>query len=144
MDQEKLLKLKCFHASFHQKVLVSSILGCGGFAFFSYPLLLVCRFLGYTKCLHGSLKKREYYRNRVVARLWLNFFLLDYALYVVGKRLYARDVLLVVDRFILDALIDVMYDTHINPFKTIMGRFLFLFLCRSLSRSAKGFFDDCG
>lgn len=109
------------------------------FAFFSYPLLLVCRFLGYTKRFKGTLIQREYYRNRAVAHLWLNLLLLDYALYVVCNRLSERNTILVVDRFIIDILIDAMYDTHLNPFKSVLGRFLLLYLCRSLMNGVHGF-----
>ncbi|MEM2704251.1 MAG: hypothetical protein QXR45_13960 [Candidatus Bathyarchaeia archaeon] len=107
--------------------------------FLLLPLLLVCRVLGYTKRFKGTLIQREYYRNRAVAHLWLNLFLLDYALYVVCKRFSERDAILVVDRFIIDILIDVMYDTHLNPFNSIPGRFLLLYLCRSLRNGAQGF-----
>jgi len=104
------------------------------FAFFSYPLLALCRLLGLTKRLPNTpIPVREYWRYRSIAVTWLHLHLLDYLLYFVSKLAFSRGVI-VADRFALDVFVDVAYDTHINPLKHIFGRFFLLFIYRLLRR----------
>jgi len=108
------------------------------FAFLSYPLLGVCKLLGYT-IRERCQPIRKYYRNRAIAHLWLQIFLLDYIIYVYLKRLYGKDEVLVVDRFMPDIFVDVIYDTRLNPLKSIIGKFFLLSMVRLLRGRAKGF-----
>jgi len=104
------------------------------FAFFSYPLLALCRLLGLTKHLPStSIPVREYWRYKSIAATWLHLHLLDYLLYLVSKLAFSRGVI-VADRFALDVFVDVAYDTRINPLKHIFGRFFLLFIYRLMRR----------
>lgn len=105
------------------------------FAFFSYPLLLLYRFLRLTRRTRSSpIPLRLYWLYRPTALLWLHFFLLDYLLYVLVKLTLNRRQVIVADRFMLDMLVDVAYDTRLNPIKYIIGRFFMLVLYNWIRR----------
>ncbi len=105
------------------------------FALTSYPLLAICRFLGLTLRPRGStIPLRLYWMVKPISRLWLNLFLLDYAIYAsyVSTNLFCRKSVVVADRFALDILVDVIYDTRLNPLKHLVGRFFYLLLYKLL------------
>lgn len=104
------------------------------FAFFSYPLLALCRFLGLTKRLPNiPIPVREYWRYRPLAVVWLHLHLLDYLIYLISKIVFLRSIV-VADRFVLDVFVDVIYDTHLNPLRYVFGRFFLLFIYRLLGK----------
>jgi len=104
------------------------------FAFFSYPLLAICRILGLTKRFSKtSIPIREYWRYRPIAIAWFHLYLLDYLLYFISKIVFSRGII-VADRFALDVLVDVVYDTHINALKHLFGRFFPLFIYRLMKK----------
>lgn len=92
-------------------------------AFFSYPLLGLCRALGYTK-KNGYIVTREYYRNGAVAKLWATFYPLDYVLCSLAKIWTIRKMnsVIVFDRYIPDMITDVILQTRINILRRFMGR----------------------
>ena len=104
------------------------------FAFFSYPLLALCRFLGLTKRLPDSpIPVREYWRYKPIAIAWLSLFLLDYLMYLLFRILFSRGVI-VADRFALDVFVDVIYNTHLNPLRYVLGRHFLLSIYRLLRK----------
>jgi hypothetical protein len=108
------------------------------FALASYPLLAICRFLGLTLRLRrGAIPLRLYWMVKPIAYLWLNLSLLDYAIYI-STNLFRRSIV-VADRFALDILVDIIYDTHLNPLKHLVGRFFYLLLYKLLkTNKARG------
>lgn len=105
------------------------------FAFFSYPLLALCRFLRLTRRTRFSpIPVRLYWLYRPIALLWLHFFLFDYLLYVLVKLVFSRKQVVVADRFMLDVFVDAAYDTRLNPIKYVIGRFFLLTLFKLMKR----------
>ena len=100
-------------------------------AFFSYPLLALCRALGYTK-REGYLVVREYYRNGAIASLWAILYPLDYVLCSLVKIRTMRrtNSVVVFDRFIPDIIADVIFQTRINILKKFVGKILLSHLKR--------------
>lgn len=104
------------------------------FAFFSYPLLAFCRILGLTRHTPNSpIPVRDYWRYRPIAVLWLHLYLFDYLIYILSELLFSGGTI-VADRFALDIFVDVIYDTHLNPLRHIIGRFFLLFIYRLLRK----------
>ena len=110
------------------------------FAFSSYPLLALCRILRLTKrTMFSVIPLRLYWLYKPIAILWIHLFLLDYLLYVLIVLALNRKKVVIADRFMLDVLVDVAYDTHLNPTKYIIGRFFLLLLYRLMKKgSLKG------
>jgi len=105
------------------------------FAFSSYPILALCRFLGLTRRTRLSpIPLRLYWFYRPIALLWFHFFLFDYLFYVLVKLAFSRKHVVIADRFMLDVFVDVAYDTHLNPVRFIIGRFFLLLLHRLMKR----------
>jgi hypothetical protein len=48
--------------------------------------------------------------------------------------MFSREKVVVADRFMLDALVDVAYDTRLNPIKHVIGRFFLLTLSRLMRK----------
>jgi len=94
-------------------------------AFFSYPLLALCRVLGYTK-KKGYLVVREYHRNAAIAALWAILYPLDYTLCSLAKIRITRKAnsVIVFDRFIPDIIADVIFQTRINILKKFVGKII--------------------
>lgn len=94
-------------------------------AFFSYPLLALCRALGYTK-RQQYLVVREYHRNVAIATLWAILYPLDYILCSLAKIRIMRKAnsVIVFDRFIPDMIADVISQTRINILKKFVGRII--------------------
>uniref|UniRef100_A0A7J3SKY8 Thymidylate kinase n=1 Tax=Fervidicoccus fontis TaxID=683846 RepID=A0A7J3SKY8_9CREN len=101
-------------------------------AFFSYPLLALCRILGYTKWKTVSRSnvrcaERNFYRNRALARLWPWLFTLDALIYSFLK-IKVRRILgytILCDRFIPDIIVDMMCETRDYQLpKRLIGRLL--------------------
>lgn len=104
------------------------------FALSSYPLLLLCRWLGLTKWpQRGAIPVREYWRYRPIAILWLYLHLFEYLLYVVFKLFFSKNVI-IADRFMLDVFVDVLYDTRINAVRTLVGKFFLLYFYKLLMK----------
>jgi len=87
-------------------------------AFLSYPLLALCRLLGYTewKTISRSNVKyaeRRFYMNRALARLWPWLFTLDTFIYFIFQvELWSVfSYVVLCDRFIPDILVDLMCET---------------------------------
>ncbi len=102
-------------------------------AFFSYPILALCRLLGYTKwrTIGGSgvrYAEREFYMNKTLAKIWPWFFTLDTFIHLIF-RIKIRNILgyiILCDRFILDIFVDLMYETKDYRLpKSLIGRILF-------------------
>ena len=87
-------------------------------AFLSYPLLALCRLLGYTKwktVSRSNVKyaERRFYMNKALASLWPYIFALDAFIYSILK-IKARRILgyiILCDRFIPDIVVDLMCET---------------------------------
>ncbi|MBS7612447.1 hypothetical protein KEJ27_09685 [Candidatus Bathyarchaeota archaeon] len=101
-------------------------------AFVSYPLLALCRLLGYTKWRtikrsNVRYAERRFYMNRALARIWPWLFTFDVIIHFIFRialpmRTGYR---ILCDRYILDILVDLMYDTKdSNLHKKIPGRLL--------------------
>lgn len=105
------------------------------FAFFSYPLLALCRILRLTKrTKFSAIPLRLYWLYKSIAMLWTHLFLLDYLLYVLIVLALNRRKVVIADRFMLDVFVDVAYDTHLNPVKYIIGKFFLLLLYRLMKK----------
>ena len=100
-------------------------------AFFSYPLLALCRALGYTK-RQRYLVVREYHRNVAIATLWAILYPLDYVLCSLAKIRIMRKAnsVIVFDRFIPDMIADVIFQTRINILKRFVGKIIISHLKR--------------
>jgi len=100
-------------------------------AFFSYPLLALCRALGYTK-RNGYLVLREYHRNGAIATLWAFLYPLDYVLCSLAKirTMRKKNSVTVFDRFVPDIIADVIFQTRINILKNFVGKILLYHLKR--------------
>ena len=100
-------------------------------AFFSYPLLALCRALGYTK-RQRYLVVREYHRNAAIATLWAILYPLDYVLCSLAKIRITRKAnsVIVFDRFIPDIIADVIFQTRINILKKFVGKIILSHLRR--------------
>ena len=106
-------------------------------SYFSYPLLLLFKFLGYTHRIHirrdsniYEIILRTYYQCKPLAILWLVFQSLDMFLRYLLIRLRGlnRSLLVICDRFIVpDKLVDLMYETHLVATKNLIVRALVLF-----------------
>jgi len=98
-------------------------------AFFSYPLLALCKLLGYTKSIHtatGKIIIHSFYRNKAIARLWTWIFSLDFVLHTF-IRITAPMKLgfsILCDRFVIDAMVDLIIESRINIFRILPGRIL--------------------
>ncbi len=111
------------------------------FAFLSYTVLVLCKFLGLTRrSRFSSHPLRLYWIYKPIALIWFNLFLFDYAIYVLIKLISTRGRIVIADRFMLDIFIDVAYDTHLNPIKHVVGRFFLLLFYRLMKKGLiKGF-----
>ena len=99
-------------------------------AFLSYPFLVFCRLTGFTrwKIQRGVLcVEHNFYTNKAIARIWTLVFTFDIIIhYYYRVRLpLRRGYHVLCDRFILDALVDMMYDTR-QPelFNKLAGKLL--------------------
>ena len=86
--------------------------------FFSYLFMALCRFLGLTKvhCLPETTNcsEHEYYKNKPIALVWPWIRFLDLIPFFV-LRIYIpllRGFIIVCDRFVEDALVDIMTDVN--------------------------------
>jgi len=98
-------------------------------AFVSYPFLAMCRLLGYTqwKVNENGIRyaERRFYRNRVLAQIWTWLFVIDmlaYSTILVRIPIMLNSVILC-DRFVLDAIVDLINETRRHDLlKGIVGR----------------------
>lgn len=108
-------------------------------ALISYPLLLLCRLLGYTH-RSKSLTLREYYRNKAIAFLWSFLYPFDYVFCSALKLLtFRQQDIIVIDRFVPDILVDVIFQTRINILDSFIGRVALSYLEKG---NFKGVFID--
>jgi dTMP kinase len=87
-------------------------------AFISYPILALCRILGYTtwRVVERSgvrYVERRFYLNKTLARLWPWFYAVDVLIHAIFKIFIwiPLGYIILIDRFIPDILIDLMYET---------------------------------
>lgn len=101
-------------------------------AFISYPFLAVCRILGYTKWKANPRSDTKYpehhfYKNKAIAKIWTWLFILDihlHTLFKVKLPLKTGHIILC-DRFIIDAIVDLMIETHdYQLYKSFKGKLL--------------------
>jgi thymidylate kinase len=101
-------------------------------AFFSYPFLAFCRLLGFTKWKTVPRSSRKYaehsfYRNKALTKVWSALFAVDMFVYSVIKITIPLKFgyTILCDRFVLDALVDLMYETkNFEIIRTLPGRAL--------------------
>jgi thymidylate kinase len=107
-------------------------------AFISYPFLAVCRLLGYTKWKlkdNGGVRyvEHSFHQNRAISRLWTWLFVIDMLGYSVARvriPLVLRRTVLC-DRFVIDALVDLICETgQCELAKHTVGRLLLSLLPR--------------
>jgi thymidylate kinase len=94
--------------------------------YLSKPLLLFCRIVGLTEYenIDGiRIGYHHFYRSKIVSWLYIGLRSIDTTIdaltrvYLPG-RLFGKTV--ICDRYVLDSMIDLMVDTHINLEKTII------------------------
>jgi len=101
-------------------------------AFTSYPLLAVCRILGYTLWKANPRSDTKYpehhfYRNRAVAKLWTWLFTIDMHLhsFLKVKLPLKTGHIVLCDRFIIDAIVDLIIETqNYQLYKSFIGKLL--------------------
>jgi dTMP kinase len=101
-------------------------------AFVSYPILALCRILGYTKwrVIERSgvrYAERRFYLNKTLARLWPWFYAVDVLIHTIFKIFIwiSLGYIILIDRFIPDILIDLMYETKDYQIpRRLVGRLL--------------------
>jgi dTMP kinase len=88
-------------------------------AFISYPILALCRILGYTKwrVIERSgvrYAERRFYLNKALAKLWPWFFTVDVLIHTIFKIFIwiSLGYTILIDRYIPDILVDLMYETR--------------------------------
>jgi len=98
---------------------------------FSYPFMVACRILGFTRSIslqNGSdFIEHQYYRNKVIAFLWPWVQLIDLIILVSLRVVLpvSFGFTVVCDRFVHDALVGVMADTKDgNLPKRLVGRLI--------------------
>lgn len=98
-------------------------------AFFSYPLLALCRVLRYTEKREKAVV-RKYYLNEAIAFLWSVLYPLDYLFCIFFKIQIAKrkNSVIVIDRFIPDVIADVTVQSGIDVRRTLVGRLLISYL----------------
>jgi len=102
--------------------------------FISLPFLAFCYLTGYAKSikLQNGTRAGEYhfYKNKLIARLWLWISALDilflslWRVFIPLKRGYT----VVTDRYVIDALVDMMCDTKMNSLNNFPCKLLLRFL----------------
>ena len=101
-------------------------------AFLSYPFLVLCRLLGFTEWKTVPRSSRKYpehrfYKNKAVTKLWTGLFTMDMFIYSIFKVKIPLKFgyTLLCDRFALDALVDLMYETkNFDTLRTLPVRLL--------------------
>jgi len=101
-------------------------------AFMSYPILALCRLLGYTRWRtidRSNIRyaERRFYMNKALATLWPWLFTLDTFIYLVLQIEVWRILgyIVLCDRFIPDILVDLMCETKDYRLpKCLVGRLL--------------------
>jgi thymidylate kinase len=85
---------------------------------FSYPFLLVCRLLGYTKPrvikkINFHYNERRFYLNNALAKLWTWFFAIDAVLQSFVRIFIplGQGYLVLCDRYVPDILVDLICET---------------------------------
>ena len=112
-------------------------------AYVSYLALLIARITGLTvrkKVCGQVILVREYYRNRVLARLWIitqfTDFLISYVFHVLRARLNGAQIV-IYDRFIIpDKVVDLIYETRTNVLRNIVAKALIYYFISRI-RSGK-------
>jgi thymidylate kinase len=103
----------------------------GNAYFFSYPFMIVCRALGFTKTHHLAkgldISEHQYYKNKLISLIWPWVQFLD-AIMIVNLRtklLLWRGFTVVCDRFIPDILVELMMDVNDDRLhKKLVGRLM--------------------
>jgi thymidylate kinase len=87
-------------------------------AFMSYPFLVICRILGYTFWKINSRSETKYvehhfYRNKAISRLWTLLFTIDMIIhsFLKVKIPLRKGYAVLMDRYVIDAIIDLMIET---------------------------------
>jgi|GEM_PF-565930 len=101
-------------------------------AFTSYPFLVVCRVLGYTVWKINSRSGTKYvehhfYRNKAISRLWTLLFTIDMIIYsfLKVKIPLRKGYIVLMDRYVIDAIIDLMIETgNYRLYKGFFGKIL--------------------
>jgi thymidylate kinase len=111
-----------------------------GFAyFFSWPFMVFCRILGYTKIHHLaggiSVSERKYYKNKAISKIWPCIQLIDTLILSILRltSLRWRDLTVVCDRFIPDIIVDLMADVDDDKiYKKRIGQYMFRLIPKPL------------
>lgn len=101
-------------------------------AFLCYPFLAFCRLIGFTKWKTVPRSNRKFpehqlYRNKAIAKIWSLLITLDMLIYSFLKITIPIKLgyIILCDRFALDALVDLMYETKSGKIiATLPGRTL--------------------
>lgn len=108
--------LKAIEGEFNKNGLITHQVWLRSPKIFSKPLMLYCRIVGLTKysikegIRYGS---HEFYRSRSVSWLFPILQLIDFKLkWIITKLIINNNDILLLDRFALDTLSDLMVDTH--------------------------------
>jgi thymidylate kinase len=105
-------------------------------ALFSYVVYGVGRVLGYTKWKpnprnNGLWDEHYFYRNPIFSKIWVWMFTIDYSLFTFFRLklpLWSGRLVLC-DRFVIDALVDLMYETRDYALcERLIGRLVFSLL----------------
>lgn len=119
--------LKELELYFSNKGIVSEYIWLRSPKIFSKPLMAYCRLVGLTKCtIINGIKygRHEFYRSKYVSKLfpWLQLIDQKIKICLVNKAFKSSPVILL-DRFSLDTLADLMVDTkNFDLHKTYVGR----------------------
>ncbi|MCW4003660.1 MAG: hypothetical protein NWE95_07095 [Candidatus Bathyarchaeota archaeon] len=107
-------------------------------AFLSYPFLAFCRLMGFTKWKTVPKSNRKFpehqlYRNKAIAKIWSALITLDMFVYSFLKITIPLKLgyIVLCDRFALDGLVDLMYETKNHEILTSFpGRALLSLISR--------------
>jgi len=104
--------------------------------FLCLPFLALCYLTGFAESVKIDENRRvgvyHFYKNRLITHLWIWISILDilssslWKVYLPLKRGYT----VIADRYILDALVDLMCDTKINNLEALPFKFLLALLPR--------------
>lgn len=102
-------------------------------SFISYPFLAICRILGYTRWKVNPRNRAKYvehyfYKNKAISSIWKILFTLDLAFksFFKVKIPLKRGCVILSDRYVIDAIVDLMIETRdFMIYKNLIGKLLF-------------------
>jgi len=122
----------------HKSGIKSKYVWFGNAHILDYPLMAVCRILGFTvihKVNGTSVSEHKYYKNKAISKIWPYIRLLDVAMLASFwiKLLLWRGFTVVCDRFVPDIFVNIMVDIDDDKlYKKLSGRVLLGLMPRPL------------